>query len=75
MITTNKGVVDTHRRIRMEYLTVKKVSQRLGVSEKTIRDYINNGELKAYKLGASWKITEENLQAFIESKSNIQKGD
>ncbi|MGE6604872.1 helix-turn-helix domain-containing protein [Lysinibacillus fusiformis] len=57
----------------MQYLTVKEVSQRIGVTEKTVRSYIEKGELKAYKLGTSWKITEENLQTFIESKSNIKK--
>ncbi|MGE7954934.1 helix-turn-helix domain-containing protein [Lysinibacillus xylanilyticus] len=59
----------------MDYLTVKEVSQKLGVSEKTVRDYINKGELIAYKLGTSWKITEEDLQTFIKSKSNVQKGE
>jgi len=59
----------------MDYLTVKEVSARLGVSEKTVRDYINKGELIAYKLGTSWKITEEDLQTFIRSKSNVQKGE
>lgn len=59
----------------MDYLTVEQVSKSLGVSEKTVRNYISKGELKAFKLGTGWKITEENLQSFIESKSNIQKGD
>lgn len=59
----------------MDYLTVKEVSTKLGVSEKTVRDYINKGELIAYKLGTSWKITHEDLHTFIKSKSNVQKGE
>jgi len=59
----------------MDYLTVKEVSTKLGVSEKTVRDYINKGELIAYKLGTSWKITQEDLHTFIKSKSNVQKGE
>ena len=59
----------------MDYLTVKEVSTKLGVSEKTVRNYISKGELIAYMLGTSWKITEEDLQAFIKSKSNVQKGE
>lgn len=59
----------------MDYLTVKKVSQKLGVSEKTVREYISKGELIAFKLGTGWKITEEDLQTFIKSKSNVQKGE
>lgn len=57
----------------MDYLTVEEVSKRLDVTERTVRNWINKGELKAYKWGTSWKITEEAVQAFIESKSNIKK--
>lgn len=59
----------------MNFLSVEQVATSLGLSEKTVRKYINEGELKAFKLGTSWKITEEDLQAFIQTKSNIQKGD
>lgn len=59
----------------MDYLTVEQVAKSLGLSEKTVRKYINEGELKAFKLGTSWKITEQDLQTFIQTKSNIQKGD
>lgn len=57
----------------MNYLTVEEVSKRLDVTERTVRNWINKGDLKAYKLGTGWKITEEAVQIFIESKSNIKK--
>lgn len=59
----------------MDYLTVEQVAKSLGLSEKTVRKYINEGELKAFKLGTSWKITENDLQKFIQTKSNIQNGE
>lgn len=59
----------------MNFLTVEQVATVLGLTEKTVRKYINTGELKAFKLGTSWKITEEDLQAFIQTKSNIKNGE
>lgn len=59
----------------MDFLTVEQVATSLGLTEKTVRKYINEGELKAFKLGTSWKITKHDLQAFIQTKSNIQNGE
>jgi len=59
--------------MEFEYLTVEQVAKQMGVSEKTVRNYINKGDLQAYKLGTAWKITEQALKEFIESKSNIKK--
>lgn len=59
----------------MDFLTVEQVATSLGLSEKTVRKYINTGELKAFKLGTSWKITKDDLQTFIQTKSNIQNGE
>lgn len=75
-VTYSKGVdVAPNRRklMEFEYLTVEQVAKQMGVSEKTVRNYINRGDLQAYKLGTAWKITEEALKSFIESKSNIKK--
>lgn len=57
----------------MDYLTVKEVAARMGVTEKSVRNWINDGDLTAFKLGTGWKITEEDLQQFIKSKSNVKK--
>lgn len=59
----------------MNYLTVEQVAASLGLSEKTVRNYINKGELKAFKLGTSWKISPQDLETFIQTKSNIQNGE
>ena len=52
-----------------QYLTVKEVSKKLGVTEKWIRDLIQAKELRATKIG-KWRIKPEDLQAFIESRTN-----
>lgn len=37
----------------------------LGVTHRTLLDYVKQGKLKARKIGGKWKVTEENLKAFI----------
>lgn len=59
----------------MKFLTVEQVAMALGLTEKTVRKYINEGELKAFKLGTSWKISPQDLETFIQTKSNIQNGE
>ncbi len=55
--------------MKFEFMTVEEAAQILGVSEKSVRDFINSGELPATKIG-QWKITTEGLKQFIESRSN-----
>jgi excisionase family DNA binding protein len=52
-----------------KYLTVREVSERLGVTEKWVRDLIQVKELRATKIG-KWRIKPEDLQAFIDSRYN-----
>lgn len=42
----------------------------LGVSLKTIHRRISDGSLKASKIGKSYRITKENLIAFVDSTQN-----
>ncbi|MEW6725170.1 MAG: helix-turn-helix domain-containing protein [Bacillota bacterium] len=51
------------------FLTVEHVAKILGVSEKSVRDFIASGELRAAKIG-QWKVREEDLRDFIEQRSN-----
>lgn len=37
----------------------------LGVTHRTLLDYVKQGKLKARKIGGKWKVTEENLKLFI----------
>lgn len=38
----------------------------LGVTQRTIYNYIKAGQLKAVKIGGSWRFTEEALADFLE---------
>jgi excisionase family DNA binding protein len=56
--------------------SISTIAQRLDVSEKSVRRYIERGLLRAYKIGGQIRIAEEDLMAFLAScrlhKSDIQ---
>ena len=46
-------------------LTVREAADQLSVSEKTIRRWIWDGALRNHRLGASIRIAEEDLAAYV----------
>lgn len=60
--------------MELNFLTVDQVAKILGLSEKTVRNYIANGDLTAYKFGDRWNVKEEDLNTFLQNKSN-KRGD
>ena len=38
----------------------------LGVSHRTLLTYVKQGRLKAVKAGGKWKVTKEQLKAFVD---------
>jgi len=64
-------------------LTVNEAADFLSVNPWQVRDYITNGQLRAYKMGNGtgkrgnkrrWRIWKEDLIAFINRGSNIKEG-
>jgi excisionase family DNA binding protein len=51
-----------------EYLTVEQIAKELGLSEETILRWIRNKELKAYRLGKTYRITKEDYQEFLDQR-------
>jgi excisionase family DNA binding protein len=51
-------------------LTIREVATFCGVSEKTIRRWIESHELPAAKLGAQWRIRPRDLDLFIREHLN-----
>lgn len=45
--------------------TLTEIEPILGVSHRTLLDYVKAGKIKAVKIGGKWKVSEENLKAFI----------
>ena len=48
-------------------LTVKEVADILRFKPLRIREFIENKELPAVQIGRSWRIEEDDLNAFIQS--------
>lgn len=48
--------------------TLDEVAERLGVSERSVREYLRTGRLRGQKYGRSWHITQENLQTFLDGE-------
>ena len=46
-------------------LTIPQTAAHLQVSEKTIRRWIDAGDLVAHRFGRQWRISNQDLQAFI----------
>ena len=47
------------------FIPVAEVARRLSVSEKTVRRWVECGDLVAHHLGRSIRISEANLRAFL----------
>jgi len=43
------------------------IARRLDVSEKTVRRLIRRGELRAYRIGRQFRVSEQDLRNFLES--------
>ena len=55
----------TQPKRRPGFLGVAEVAETLGVSVKTIRRWIEQGELRVHRLGRQLRISDEDLAAFI----------
>jgi len=50
----------------MQFYDIKETAEKLEVSVRTVRRYIKDGRLDAYKIGNKIRVTPENLRQFIE---------
>ena len=54
------------------WLTVREVSREIDLTERRIRELIGQREIRATKIGR-WRIAPEDLEAFIRSRTNLEK--
>ena len=47
-------------------LTTQQVADLLQVDHRTITNYCQHGQIKAFKIGKHWRITHEALLSFVE---------
>ena len=51
-----------------KFYTSKEVAEILKLSNYTIGEYIRSGKLKAIKFGRVWRVSENQLKQFLQSK-------
>ena len=54
--------------------TPLEVAEYLGLSRKTIYRYLETGDLKAKKIGREYRITQSQLQEFINGRQEDERG-
>lgn len=54
--------------------TLDEVADILKVTKRSLYNYVKAGKLQAVKVGKYWRVTENNLQAFISNGSPVVEG-
>jgi excisionase family DNA binding protein len=55
------------------FLTIREVAERLNVSQRTVRRWIDRGHLHVVKLGRTVRIDEESLNGLILTNSRVAR--
>lgn len=54
----------------LELYTIEELTELLQVTQRTIYNWIKSGKLKAFKIGRGWRVKREDLDAFLNERSN-----
>ncbi len=52
-------------------LTPTDVAKRLQVNERTVTMWLRKGHLRGFKIGKEWRVSPDDLQAFLEAAANM----
>jgi len=52
-------------------LTPTNVADRLQVNERTVTLWLRRGHLRGFKIGKEWRVSPDDLQAFLEASANM----
>ena len=58
-----------------KYYTITQVAEMLNMHHKTIRNFINSGKLNASRMGKQWRITQEDLDFFVQSRDSTERNE
>ena len=51
-------------------LTPVDIANRLQVNERTVTQWLRKGDLRGFKVGKEWRVSVEDLEAFLEAGAN-----
>lgn len=52
----------------MKYYSTQEIARMLGIKTITVRRWIAEGKLKAYDLGKSYRVSENDIERFMRDK-------
>jgi excisionase family DNA binding protein len=55
------------------YYTVKEIAARLGLKETTIRRYIREKKLRAYRFGDEYRVAAQDVADFLRIRATMQQ--
>jgi excisionase family DNA binding protein len=58
-----------------DFLSVEEVAKRLGLKEETIRTYIREGLLNAYRFGNVLRIRVDDFETFVQERKIRRDGE
>jgi len=58
-----------------DFLSVEEVAKRLGLKEETIRTYIREGSLNAYRFGNVLRIRVDDYEKFVQERKIKRDGE
>jgi len=53
------------QKLEIRIYGLDELAEALGITRRTLYNYLKNGRLKGVKIGGEWRITEENLVRFL----------
>jgi excisionase family DNA binding protein len=68
-MTTNQSLKDT------VFFTSSEVAEKLQLNQQVVVRKLQTGEMPGYKLGKDWRISDHQLAAWLESRSNQNRLD
>jgi excisionase family DNA binding protein len=55
------------------YYSIDEVAEILGLTRRTMMNYISNGSIVGKKIGRVWQFTEEDIKDYLDKKGNKRK--
>lgn len=58
---------------KLKYYSREEVADILGITTRSVSNYLKSGELVGYKVGMYWKFKAEDIDAFVTRHSSLDE--